>query len=223
MIRYVIAGGVALLAVVGAQLVAQPARPLSPDGSAQAQVLGKWTKGARPAFTLGRENYEGGKWIDITYGRPLQRGRDLFGSGENYGKAALDVGAPGFPPPPVWRAGANVSTRLKSEVPLVFGDKTVPAGEYSLFIDLKPAAWTLIVSRWPAQQKFDPQDKTALWGAYGYTPDKDVARIPMKVDALPFAVEQLTWSFLDMTNDSGRMAIMWGKTIASASFKAAAR
>jgi len=195
---------------------------MSPAGSAQVQVLGKWVKPERPAFTLGRENYQEGKWIEITYGRPLQRGRDLFGSGANYGKAALDVGAPGFPAPPVWRAGANVSTRLKSEVPLTIGDKAVPAGEYSLFIDLKPSQWTLIVSSWPAQSKFDPQDKTALWGAYGYTPDKDVARVPMKLDTLPFAVDQLTWTFVDMTNDGGRMAIMWGKTMASTPFKAGA-
>jgi hypothetical protein len=211
---------VALLAACAIVLAQGGGRPMSPEGIAQAQVLGNWVKGERPAFTLGRESYQGGKWIDITYGRPLQRGRDLFGSGESYGKAALDVGAPGFPPPPVWRAGANASTRLKTEVPLAFGDKSVPAGEYSLFIDLKPAQWTLIVSNWAAQAKFDPQDKTALWGAYGYTPDKDVARIPMKVDVLPFAVEQLTWSFLDMTNDGGRMAVMWGKTMASAPFKA---
>jgi len=203
-----------------ALVFAQTARPMSPSGTAQVQVLGKWVKPARPAFTLGRENYEGGKWIEITYGRPLQRGRDVFGSGDNYGKAALDVGAPGFPPPPVWRAGANVSTRLKTEATLAFGGKDVPAGEYSLFIDLKPAQWTLIVSSWAAQAKFDPQDKTALWGAYGYTPDKDVARIPMKVETLPFAVEELTWSFVDMTNDGGRVALLWGKTMGSAAFRA---
>jgi hypothetical protein len=219
MTRRAIAGTFALLATA-ALVVAQGGKPMSPEGMAQTQVLGTWTKGERPAFTLGRENYTGGKWIEITYGRPLQRGRDLFGSGENYGKAANDVGAPGFPPPPVWRAGANVSTRLKTEVPLMFGDKTVPAGEYSLFIDLKPTVWTLIVSNWAAQTKFDPQNKTALWGAYGYTPDKDVARISMKVDTLPFAVDQLTWTFLDMTNDGGRVAIMWGKTMASTPFKA---
>jgi hypothetical protein len=212
----------ALLAM-GTSVFAQTGgRPMSPAGTAQVQVLGKWTKGERPAFTLGRENYVDGKWIEITYGRPLQRGRDLFGSGENYGKAANDVGAPGFPAPPVWRAGANMSTRLKTEVPLNFGGKTVPAGEYSLFVDLKPTQWTLIVSSWAAQSKFDPQDKTALWGAYGYTPDKDVARVPMKLDTLPFAVDQLTWTFVDMTNDGGRMAIMWGKTMASTPFKASA-
>jgi Protein of unknown function (DUF2911) len=221
MTRKVIVGVVVALAAAGTWAAAQTAnRPASPDGAAQVQVLGTWTKGDRPAFTLGRETYTGGKWIEITYGRPLQRGRDLFGSGADYGKAALDVGAPGFPAPPVWRAGANVSTRLKTEVSLVFGDKTIPAGEYSLFVDLKPATWTLIVSRWAAQVKFDPQNKDALWGAYGYTPEKDVARIPMKVDTLPFAIDQLTWSFFDMTNDGGRVAIMWGKTLASAPFKA---
>src|SRR3954454_25297363 len=211
-----------LCAAAGALLLAQapPARPMSPTGTAHAQVLGTWSKPARPAFTLGRENYEGGKWIEITYGRPLERGRDVFGSGESYGKAALDVGAPGFPPPPVWRAGANQSTRLKTDATLVFGDKTIAPGEYSLFIDLKPSQWTLIVSNWTAQAKFDPQDKSALWGAYGYTPEKDVARIPMKVETLPFAVEELTWSFVDMTNDSGRVTLMWGKTLGSAAFRA---
>ena len=211
--------------VAGAFVAAQAptaARPASPEGSVQVQVLGEWVKGPRPAFTLGRETYQNGKWIEIVYGRPLQRGRDLFGSGENYGKAALDVGTAGLPAPTVWRAGANVSTRLKTEVPLVFGGKTVPAGEYSLFIDLKLPAWTLIISNWTAQAKFDPQDKSALWGAYGYTPEKDVLRVPMKVDTLPFAVDQLTWSFVDMKSDGGRVALMWGNTMGSTPFTAVA-
>ena len=85
--------GLVVFALAGIELVAQaPAKPMSPEGAAHAQVLGTWVKGDRPAFTLGRESYEGGKWIEITYGRPLQRGRDLFGSGANYGKAVNDVG-----------------------------------------------------------------------------------------------------------------------------------
>ena len=222
--RIWIASGV-MLAMTGTLIMAQapaPTRPASPEGSAQVQVLGAWVKGPRPAFTLGRETYQNGKWIDITYGRPLQRGRDLFGSGADYGKAALDVGTAGLPAPTVWRAGANRSTRLKTEVPLMFGGTLVPAGEYSVFVDLKLPAWTLIISSWAAQDRFDPQDKTALWGAYGYTPDKDVARVSMKLDTLPFDVDQLTWSFVDMTSDGGRVALMWGKTVASTPFKAVA-
>src|SRR5262245_4793477 len=212
-----------LVAATVVSVVAQqpPARPMSPQGSAHAQVLGSWVKGDRPAFTLGRETYQGGKWIEITYGRPLQRGRDLFGSGPDYGKAANDVGTPTFPAPPVWRAGANQSTRLKTEVPLVLGTTTVPAGEYSLFVDLKgPTEWTLIVSRWAAQAQFDPNNKEALWGAYGYTPDKDVVRVPMRVDPLMFDVDELTWSFVDMTNEGGKLELIWGKAMETAAFKA---
>ena len=221
--RTIVSATVGMIAASAMAIAQQPpTRPMSPEGSAQVQVLGKWSKGDRPSFAAGREDYTGGRWIEIASGRPLQRGRDLFGSGANYGKALNDVGAPNFPPPPVWRAGADVSTRLRTEVPLTFGDRKIAVGEYSLFIDLKSASeWTLIVSSWAAQKKFDPKDKNALWGAYGYTPEKDVARVPMKVETLPFAVEQLTWSFLDMTADSGRIALMWGKTLASAAFKAA--
>ncbi len=42
----------------------------------------------------------------------------------------------------------------------------------------------------------------------------------MKVETLAFAVDQLTWMFLDMTNDSGQIALMWGKTLAGTSFTA---
>jgi len=200
----------------------QPAnRPLSPPGSTQAQVLGRWVKGDRPSFAVGQERYMDGKWLEITYGRPSLRGRDIFGSGPNYGKALIDLPLGDWGPPPVWRAGANVSTRLNTEAALVIGGKTIPPGEYSLFIDVRgPSNWTLIVSSWAAQPKMDAKDKSALWGAYGYTPDKDVAREPMKVEMLPFSVEQLTWAFQDMTTDGGRIAIAWGRTTASAPFRA---
>src|SRR5258706_14012458 len=124
----------ALAAVVaaGAILAAQaPARrPLSPDGIASVHVLGKWEKTERQAFTLGGERYVGGEWIDILYGRPMLRGREAFtGTGKDYGKAA-------YADAPVWRAGANDSTRLRNSIPLVIGTTTVPAGEYSVFIEL---------------------------------------------------------------------------------------
>jgi hypothetical protein len=201
---------VALAAV--ALVRAQNTRPLSPVGTSSAHVLGKFVKPAgRGAPALGGQNYEGGKWIEITYGRPLKRGRDLWGSGANYGKDAL-VGAP------IWRAGADVSTRLKNEVPLVINGKTVATGEYSLFIDLKENNWTLVVSTWPAQARFDPTNRDALWGSYNYTPNKDLVRAPMKLETLPHSVEQLVWEFIDMSDAGGAMAIRWDKTMASVPF-----
>jgi hypothetical protein len=171
-------------------------------------------RGGRPASPAGDSSTViGGKWIDITYGRPLKRGRDVFPAGADYAKITHTDGAP------VWRAGANVTTRLKSEAPLVINGKTVPSGEHSVFIDVKsPTDWTLIVSNWAAQTRYDPNNKDALWGSFGYTPDKDVLRAPMTVSKLPFSVEELTWDFVDMTATGGKLAIMWDKTMASVPF-----
>ena len=206
---------VAAVLVAGSLLAAQGQgnRPLSPDGIASVHVQGKWEKTERQQFTLGGERYVGGSWLDITYGRPMLRGREAFtGTGAEYGKAAY-AGAP------VWRAGANLSTRLKNSIPLVIGTTTVPAGEYSLFIELNsPTQWTFIVSSWAQAQRFNAPISEGLYGAFNYTPEKDVVRAPMRVDALPYQVEQLTWEFVDMTPTGGRMAIMWDRTVATVPF-----
>jgi hypothetical protein len=187
-------------------VVGQGGRPASPVGTAATEVGGKYDTKPEPT-------YQGGKWIEITYGRPIKRGRDVFGgSGDKYGKAVN-------PDAPVWRAGANNTTQLKTEVPMVINGKTVAPGTYTVFIDLKPNAWTLIVSTWKAQTRYDPKNTNELWGAYGYTPDKDVVRAPMTMTTLPFAVEQLTWEFTDMSDAGGKLTIMWDKTAASVPFK----
>ena len=197
----------------GAGLIAQGGRPASPAGTAATQVLGKYdTSGAEPV-------YRGGKWIEITYGRPIKRGRKLFGgTGDAYGKTVN-------PDAPIWRAGANNSTQLKNDMPIVINGKTIAPGTYTMFIDLKPDNWTLIVSTWKAAARFDPSNdaqKTGeVFGAYGYTPEKDVVRAPMTVGTLPFTVDQLTWSFTDMSDTGGRMTIMWDKTVASVPFSVA--
>jgi hypothetical protein len=205
--RRLIAAAAAIVGA-GALVLAQGGRPASPAGTAATEIGGKYEKPAGADEAV----YTGGKWIEISYGRPIKRGRDLWGSGADYGKS-LYAGAP------VWRAGANVSTRLKTEVPIVINNKTVAPGEYAMFIELKPNNWTLIVSSWPVQTRYDPKNTQALWGAYGYTPDKDVARAPMTLGTLPVAVDQLTWDFVDMTNTGGKLAIMWDKTIATFPFK----
>jgi hypothetical protein len=212
MSRKIIFPALAIL-IAGTLLVGQENHPLSPRGTASTQVLGKYVKPAgRGAPALGGEAYQGGKWIEIDYGRPLKRGRDLWGAGKDYGTAAL-VEAP------IWRAGANVSTRLKTEVPLVINGKTVLPGEYSLFIDLKENNWTFVVSNWGALPRYDPSSKNGLWGAYNYTPEKDVLRAPMKLEVQPHSAEQLTWEFLDMSDSGGAMAIRWDKMLASVPFK----
>ncbi len=198
---------IGVVAVLGCLALAQAQKPASPPGTAATQVSGKYVQ------VQNNQRYQGGKWIEISYGRPIKRERqNLFGAGAEYGKKLNDDA-------PVWRAGANQTTRLKTEVPLIFDGKTLPAGEYCVFVDLKEKAWTIIFSTWPAQEKYDPKNKEALWGSYGYTPDKDVLRAAMKLDTLPFSMDQFTIAFIDMTSVDGKLAMMWDKTMASVPFK----
>ena len=176
---------------------APPSRPASPASASQTQIGSGAT----------------GKWIEITYGRPIKRGRDVFGSGPAYAQLLLANGAK------VWRAGANMSTRLKTELPLQIGGKAVPVGEYSLFIDTKsPTDWTLIVSSWAARTGGGDKTPDTLWGSFNYTPDKDVARVAMKMDTAPLSIDQLTWNFADVTPLGGKLVLTWDTVVASAPF-----
>ena len=173
------------LAVVGLAPAAAQDRPASPEGMASTQI--------------------GDAWIDITYSRPILRGRSgIFGSGDEYGQVLNAQG-------PVWRAGANMTTRLKTGADLMIGDTTVPAGEYSLFIELKEGAWTAIISKQPYMETFD-RDKMAeglTWGAYGYNPEHDVARSPMMASTEEFSIDQMTILFSDVSDAGGAIIVMW--------------
>ncbi|HEX5071503.1 MAG TPA: DUF2911 domain-containing protein [Vicinamibacterales bacterium] len=198
------------IVMAGAVTLAQtpaPARSPSPDGIASMQA-GVWKADDAPAARVST-----GKWIDILYGRPLRRGRTtLFGSGASYG-AALKGGAA------VWRAGANVLTRLRTEAKLVMGGKTIPPGEYTLFIDLAgPSSWTLIVSSQPANAADDVPTRSRNWEAFVYAPEKDVARAPMKIETLPYIVEQLTYEFTDVTGTNATLRLKWDTVMASVAF-----
>jgi hypothetical protein len=122
---------------------------------------------------------------------------------------------------PVWRAGANQSTRLVTEAPLVVGGARVEPGEYTLFIALSDEVWTFVVSTWPAQQAYDYENRDALFGAFEYTNERDVLRTPMELETLPVAFDQLSWQFLDMTASGGRLALIWDTRMASVPFTVA--
>jgi hypothetical protein len=189
--KAIASAAVILVATTG--MLAQQKTPASPARTAQTQI--------------------GGKWLEVTYGAPILRGRtNIFGSGADYGKKVLIDGAT------IWRAGANKSTRLRTETPLMIAGKTVPAGEYSVFIDIKPTAWTFVLSNWAAAEKYPSPSKDQLWGSFEYTPEKDVVRAPMKLAKNTMSVDQLTWGFANVTATGGDLVIMWEKEIASVSF-----
>ena len=86
---------VAALAAVPAGAAAQD-RPLSPPGHAATQVGG--------THTVQYGNLHGA-WLDVYYGRPIKRGRDLFGPRSS--GTVLPSGAPA----PTRRRGSSPRCR----------------------------------------------------------------------------------------------------------------
>lgn len=196
----------ALIATAASSVTpAQTRRIPSPAGESATQVGGRHDE---------RSGYVGGKWLDIRYGRPIKRGRNIFGLPDHV--EWLNDGAP------VWRAGANMSTRLATEVALVMGGKRVAPGEYTIFIDLAANPWVFILSSWPALTTLgDEKNPKGVYGAYNYSPDRDVVRLPMTRETLAHSFDQLSWQFLDMTDAGGRLALTWDKELASVPFQIA--
>ena len=174
---------------------AQQDRPLSPRGQASTHI--------------------GGKWIDITYGRPILRGRNgIFGEGSEYGQQ-IYAGAP------LWRVGADVTTTINTEADLVFGGNTLPAGEYTMFAVLGEGEWTLVFSNLGGKQTFQEETENTVWGAYGYTDDLDVLRTTMRVSEHSVSADQLIVTFTDVSSDAGTLTVWWDNQIATVPFEVA--
>ena len=205
-----------VLAIVGLATLmahAQARRP-SPRGWAATQVGGEWVDG----------EYSGGHWVEVEYGRPILRGRtNIWASGDQYGKGLLlDA--------PVWRVGADESTQLMTSVDLQFGAFRLPAGRYTMFADTEAMAWTLIFSTYRAAETYREagllraagfRRPPALWGAYGYTPERDVVRTPMEVSTVDRSADQVTIAFVNMTQHGGDLMIWWDDQMAMTPFRVA--
>lgn len=199
-----IAGWCVASALASAQSVPDVKLPPSPAGQAAIQVGGRWEKTAE-----GGQTYRDGKWIVVDYGRPLLRGRkEIFGAGADYGKT-VNAGAP------LWRAGANDTTRLTTQTPIQIGGQTLAPGVYNLFVDLKPGNWTLVMSTQPVQEKFDPNDKVRLSGATNYDPKFDVLRAPMSVRTGDTSTEQFNIWFTNVGDSRATLSMAWDKTLAT--------
>lgn len=126
------------------------------------------------------------KIAKVIYSRPQLKGRDLF-----------DLA----PPNKVWRTGANEAAEITFYKDIVFGDKPLKAGTYSLFtIPSKDGDWTIIIN-----------SAINIWGSYYYKKDQDVIRVPGKVSKSVENIEAFSMIFdKDMTLKMG-----WGNTIIS--------
>lgn len=138
-----------------------------------------------------------GKTVSVDYGRPSLKGRtteDLLGK--------LKAGG-------VWRLGADTSTTFKTGTDLAFGDVTVPAGEYSIWMQREEGnSWKLL---------FDKQH--GQWGEPAPDPAQCFASVPL-VGSKPAASVDLVTLTLSKANGGGTLTIQWGTLQEAASFKA---
>jgi hypothetical protein len=158
-------------ATVFAQTPAPKPPPVSPAKTASATI--------------------GGKAITITYSSPGVKGREghLFGKDGQIGKD---------PTYPVWRAGANSATKLHADGTFMIGDLSVPAGDYTLYVDVSdPDNWVLVVNK-----------QTGQWGTK-YDKTQDLGRTKMTMTAPPALVESLTYTLVDNSGGKGSLTLAW--------------
>ena len=166
-----------LLLAATAVIAQQKAPPKSPPATASVTV--------------------GGKSITITYSSPRVNGRE----GKIYTKDGLISHDPHYP---VWRGGANAATTLKTDADLTIGDLSVPAGTYTLFVDISdPANWVLIVNK-----------KNGEWGL-AYDSTQDLGKTKMTMSAPPSLVEDLTYTITDNGGGKGTLTLAWENVSAS--------
>ena len=138
--------------------------------------------------------------VTVTYGRPFMKGRKIWGTKED--KALVPDGD-------AWRLGSDEATTLITQQPLVFGDTTIEAGTYTLYM----------VPQSGGAAKLAFSSKLGGWGVPVDTAH-DVARVDLKKEASDKPVEQLT---ITIEKDSssptgGVIKIAWGDAQFSAPF-----
>lgn len=132
------------------------------------------------------------KLVKVIYSRPQLKGRKLA-------KLA--------PKDKVWRTGANEAAEITFYKDVVFGNKKVKAGTYTLFTIPTDGDWTIILS-----------NQRNVWGSYFYDKSEDVVRVAGKVTQLEDSIEAFSIVF-DGEGDSATMHMAWAKTAVSVSVK----
>ena len=165
--------------------------------------LGMALAAALAVSAFGQKNPRGtsqitlkGKTISVEYGRPSLNGRttdQLLGRVETGG---------------VWRMGADTSTTFKTGVDLDVEGATLPAGEYSLWMQKEgDHSWKLVFNKQHGQ-----------WGTE-HNAGQDLVSVPMKESTSATPVEKVTIR-LERAGAGGEIIVEWGTLKTSARFTA---
>jgi len=125
--------------------------------------------------------------VKVIYGRPsVKNDLKVFGTEVPFNE--------------VWRTGANEATEIKLYTDVLFGDKIVTAGTYTLYTIPGEDQWEIILS-----------SNTDVMGAFQYDPFYNVAKIIVPVTK---AEKQNTFSicFKKERRNNISMILAWGST-----------
>jgi hypothetical protein len=130
--------------------------------------------------------------VEITWRRPVARGRELFGSLVPWGQ--------------VWTPSADSAARISLSGPIEINGKRLAAGTYGIWTIPDSTSWTVIFSS--VAPAFHRQ----------YPDGHDVLRLNV-VPAQGEHVETLSFGFPMVDADSGLLQLRWGKTIVPMSIR----
>ena len=138
--------------------------------------------------------------VTIHYDRPGVKGREgkIWNGLVHTGYKDLGFGTSKAAP---WRAGANENTTITFSTDAMVEGKPLKAGTYGFFVAMgENNDATLIFS-----------NNNSSWGSFFYDPKEDALRVNVKTIPLNESVERLKYEFMDETNNSAVIALLWEK------------
>ncbi|MEO8480889.1 MAG: DUF2911 domain-containing protein [Acidobacteriota bacterium] len=138
-----------------------------------------------------------GVHVAMEYGRPTTRGREIWGALVPWGRW--------------WMPGADETTSIATDAPLMVGTLSMPAGTHTIYTLPTADAFTLIINK-----------QTGQFHTV-YHPERDLGRVPMTLTTLAEPVEQMTFVVTPVAAGGGTLALRWDNREYAVSLRAAGR
>jgi len=135
-----------------------------------------------------------GTKVEITYRRPVARGRALFGTLVPYGK--------------VWTPSADTAARIEISGPIEINGSKLDAGTYSMWATPDPQSWTMSFN------------SNAVRFHLSVPSSGEILQVHAKPTTGAEYVETLMFTFPMIDTDSARLELRWGTTVVPFSIKA---
>lgn len=160
------------LSVLGLLIVIVSAQPVVGAGQ-RARITSRGTV----------EGVVDGVHIAMEYGRPTRRGREIWGALVPWGRW--------------WMPGADETTSIVTDGPLMVGTLLMPAGTHTIYTLPAADGVTLIINK-----------QTGQFHTI-YHPERDLGRVPMTFTRLDEPVEQMTFVVTPNGAAGGTLALRW--------------